>query len=173
MPRHCLAGAEEAENVFQAKSKKAFALGLRADGVSLGAEMTAPPKADDVGGGHHGEELLQPSRVAHVHRFQIKTVFLQMTSYLVVDDVWILLGESLIILHFRPVWNVVVEGFGSHNPGIGRFAGKCPSWGIFHPDRPGPQSQNRALNFPKNQFLKPEIIAEVKPAGVFVFDEFV
>ncbi len=80
MPRHCFAGAEEAENVFQAKSKKAFAVGLRADAVSLGAEMAAPCKANDVGDGHHGEELLQLSRVAHVRRFQIKTVFLQMAK---------------------------------------------------------------------------------------------
>jgi hypothetical protein len=56
--------------------------------------------------------------------------------YLVVDDIWIPLGESLIIQHFRPLWNVVVEGFGNHDPGKGRHAGKRPSWDILHPGRP-------------------------------------
>jgi Eco29kI restriction endonuclease len=34
--------------------------------------------------------------------------------YLVADDIWVPLGEALLIAHYRPVWNVVVDGFGDH-----------------------------------------------------------
>ena len=40
--------------------------------------------------------------------------------YLVADDIWVPMGEALLIGHYRPVWNVVVEGFGNHAPGSGR-----------------------------------------------------
>ena len=59
--------------------------------------------------------------------------------YLIVDDVWIPLGESLIIQKFRPLWNVVVEGFGNHDPGAGRVAGKLSSWDVLHPGRFDPK----------------------------------
>ncbi|WP_122376594.1 Eco29kI family restriction endonuclease, partial [Pseudomonas savastanoi] len=37
--------------------------------------------------------------------------------FLVVDDIWIPLGESLIIARFTPIWNSLIDGFGNHNPG--------------------------------------------------------
>lgn len=54
---------------------------------------------------------------------------------LVVDDIWIPLGESLIISRFTPVWNSLVDGFGNHNPGKGRHAGMRPRWDVLHPGR--------------------------------------
>lgn len=48
--------------------------------------------------------------------------------FLVVDDIWIPLGESLIISRFTPVWNSLIDGFGNHNPGKGRHAGMRPRW---------------------------------------------
>lgn len=36
--------------------------------------------------------------------------------YLVVDDIWIPLGEALMIHTFAPVWNKI-DGFGIHTPG--------------------------------------------------------
>lgn len=56
--------------------------------------------------------------------------------YLVVDPIWIPLGEALLITKFRPLWNVVVEGFGNHDPGSGRHAGERPKWDMLHPGRP-------------------------------------
>lgn len=56
--------------------------------------------------------------------------------YLVVDDIWIPLGESLLISKFSPLWNVVVDGFGNHTPGSGRFEGMRPNWDTLHPGRP-------------------------------------
>ena len=54
---------------------------------------------------------------------------------LVVDDVWIPLGESLLIAHFSPVWNAVIDGFGNHDPGKGRYQGMRPRWDVLHPGR--------------------------------------
>lgn len=55
--------------------------------------------------------------------------------FLVVDDIWIPLGESLIIARFTPVWNSLVEGFGNHDPGKGRHNGMRPRWDVIHPGR--------------------------------------
>jgi hypothetical protein len=55
--------------------------------------------------------------------------------YLVVDEIFIPLGESLLINRFRPVWNVAIEGFGIHTPGKGRLAQKRSMWDILHPGR--------------------------------------
>lgn len=53
--------------------------------------------------------------------------------YLIVDDVWIPLGESLLIQRFLPLWNTLVEGFGNHDPGKGRYKGAKPLWHLLHP----------------------------------------
>jgi hypothetical protein len=55
--------------------------------------------------------------------------------YLAVDDIWIPLGESLLISSFAPLWNLVLEGFGNHDPGSGRHAGLAPRWDVVHPGR--------------------------------------
>lgn len=55
--------------------------------------------------------------------------------FLVVDDIWIPLGESLIIARFTPIWNSLIDGFGNHNPGKGRHAGMQPRWDVLHPGR--------------------------------------
>lgn len=55
--------------------------------------------------------------------------------FLVVDDIWIPLAESLMIARFSPVWNRVLDGFGNHDPGRGRYSGKMPFWDCVHPGR--------------------------------------
>ncbi len=56
--------------------------------------------------------------------------------YLIVDDIWIPLGESLLIAKFNPLWNKLIDGFGNHDPGRGRHAGLRPRWDVLHPGRP-------------------------------------
>lgn len=56
--------------------------------------------------------------------------------YLIVDDIWIPLGESLLIAKFHPLWNKLIDGFGNHDPGKGRHAGLRPRWDVLHPGRP-------------------------------------
>lgn len=55
--------------------------------------------------------------------------------YLAVDDIWIPLGESLLISTFKPVWNRLLDGFGNHDPGKGRYNGLRPLWDLLHPGR--------------------------------------
>jgi hypothetical protein len=55
--------------------------------------------------------------------------------YLVVDDIWIPLGESLLIEMFSPVWNRLVDGFGNHDPGKGRYQQQRSPWDLLHPGR--------------------------------------
>ncbi|MBL7223643.1 MAG: Eco29kI family restriction endonuclease [Candidatus Brocadiae bacterium] len=53
--------------------------------------------------------------------------------YLVVQPVWIRLAEQFLVSHFRPIWNCVIDGFGSHVPGIGRPGTKSSAWDVLHP----------------------------------------
>lgn len=55
--------------------------------------------------------------------------------YLVVDDIWIPLGESLLIKKFLPIWNTVIDGFGNHDPGSGRHNQRRSPWDVLHPGR--------------------------------------
>jgi len=56
-------------------------------------------------------------------------------KFLLVDDIWIPLGESLLIEKTKPLWNIVVEGFGNHDPGKGRYNQQISAWDTIHPGR--------------------------------------
>ncbi len=77
--------------------------------------------------GQHAESIVSANNL------QLPDFFCR---YLTVDDIWIPLGESLLIEMFKPLWNIIVEGFGNHNPGSGRVSGKKPNWDVLHPGRP-------------------------------------
>lgn len=54
---------------------------------------------------------------------------------LVVDDIWIPLGENMMIEKFKPAWNMIVDGFGNKTPGAGRGQQQRSSWDVLHPGR--------------------------------------
>ncbi len=54
---------------------------------------------------------------------------------LVVDDIWIPLGENMLIETFKPVWNIVIDGFGNKDPGNRRATQYRSSWDVLHPGR--------------------------------------
>ena len=54
---------------------------------------------------------------------------------LVVDDIWIPLGENVLIEQLKPLWNLVVEGFGIKDPGSGRHNQARSQWDTLHPGR--------------------------------------
>jgi hypothetical protein len=72
--------------------------------------------------------------------------------YLVADDIWIPLGESLLIEWFQPLWNVLLAGFGIHAPGKGRQKQVCSSWDTVHPGR------KFAAKLPPNQKTATELL---------------
>ena len=55
--------------------------------------------------------------------------------YLVVDDIWIPLTESLLIEKFKPLWNRCIDGFGNHDPGKGRYNQQRSPWDCIHEGR--------------------------------------
>jgi len=55
--------------------------------------------------------------------------------HLVVDDIWIPLGENMLIETFQPVWNRAIDGFGNKNPGRRRAAQYRSPWDVLHPGR--------------------------------------
>ena len=44
--------------------------------------------------------------------------------------------EAALIRKWRPLWNSVVDGFGNHDPGKGRYDQARSEWDILHPGRP-------------------------------------
>jgi hypothetical protein len=76
-------------------------------------------------------------------------------KYLIVEDIWIPLGESLLINQFKPVWNKF-GGFGIHQPGGGRERQKRSIWDTLHPGRA------LAANLPPNELSKEYIESLVR-----------
>ncbi|WP_405615046.1 Eco29kI family restriction endonuclease [Streptomyces sp. NBC_01508] len=56
--------------------------------------------------------------------------------YLVAIEAFVSLAERVIIKHYHPVWNSIVDGFGNHDPGANRRPkSKRPAWDELHPGR--------------------------------------
>lgn len=45
-------------------------------------------------------------------------------------------AEAHLIRIYQPLWNCVVDGFGNHDPGSGRYNQAPSEWDILHPGRP-------------------------------------
>lgn len=56
-------------------------------------------------------------------------------QWLALDPMWVGLCENLLIAHWKPVWNAVLDGFGNHDPGAGRRDGLISLWDALHPGR--------------------------------------
>lgn len=80
--------------------------------------------------------------------------------YLSIDDIWIPLGETLLIAKFKPLWNLALDGFGNHDPGAGRYNGLRPLWDVLHPGRGwadkcrAREETSKELSARVSQFLK-------------------
>jgi hypothetical protein len=44
--------------------------------------------------------------------------------------------EAELIRRYAPLWNSVVDGFGNHDPGKGRYNQARSEWDVLHPGRP-------------------------------------
>ena len=87
--------------------------------------------------------------------------------YLVTDDVWIPLGENMLIESYQPVWNKVIAGFGNNPLGRGRLNQRVSLWDILHPGRianvdVSRQSTTQAVLMERvRKFLRGERVPEV------------
>jgi hypothetical protein len=43
--------------------------------------------------------------------------------------------EAGLIRIYRPLWNTVIDGFGNHDPGSGRYNQAKSEWDVLHPGR--------------------------------------
>lgn len=102
---------------------KAIPKGSRKGGMS----------ADVVGSRSLRDRLRKHARViASTSNLELEDFFFR---HLVVDDVWIPLGENILIENFRPLWNVTLDGFGNNKPGVKRQGQTRSSWDTLHPGR--------------------------------------
>lgn len=44
--------------------------------------------------------------------------------------------EAALIRKYKPIWNTLIDGFGNHDPGKGRYEQAKSDWDICHPGRP-------------------------------------
>ena len=44
--------------------------------------------------------------------------------------------EAELIRRYGPLWNSVIDGFGNHDPGSGRYNQAKSEWDVLHPGRP-------------------------------------
>lgn len=78
-------------------------------------------------------------------------------KYLLLDDIWIPLGENLLIDQYKPLWNKIVDGFGIHDPGKGRYLQARSSWDTIHRGR---ELAEKCKNL--NSKTEDQIISEIK-----------
>lgn len=43
--------------------------------------------------------------------------------------------EAALIRHYQPLWNCIVDGFGNHDTGSGRYNQEMSEWDLIHPGR--------------------------------------
>lgn len=134
------------ENRFEAPIYvgKAIPAGARRGGVGLGES----PGFVLFGRLREHAESINQARNLELSDFYCR--------YLTVDDIWIPLGESLLIQRFSPIWNTTLDGFGNHDPGRGRYNQQKPPWDVIHPGRPW------AERLQSNRRSEEEIIAAVR-----------
>lgn len=75
----------------------------------------------------HAKSINAASTTLDINSFHVR--------FLVVDDIWIPLGESLLIEKCKPIWNCIIDGFGNHDPGNGRYNQQRSMWDSLHPGR--------------------------------------
>ncbi len=121
---------------------KAVPKGGRTGNVQTG-QIDAPSLFQRIN--KHASSISQASNL-NIHYFRCR--------YLIVDSIWIPLGEQLVIQKFRPLWNrTVMQGFGINAPGKGRVGQRRSHWDTVHPGR------SYAMDLPDNDRTAEEIIA--------------
>src|SRR5260370_5574027 len=98
--------------------------------------------------------------------------------YLVCDDIWIPLGEALLIQRLQPPWNVLIQGFGIHTPGKGRRKQVRSMWDTVHIGRslakglpPNPLTEEKLLKLIRDFFAGEKVPVLTPEQAVIEEDE--
>ncbi len=79
----------------------------------------------------HTRSLRQAEKNVQVDEFRYRFIILNdVESDLVVPV------EANLIRQYKPLWNMIVDGFGNHDPGSGRYNQAKSEWDVLHPGRP-------------------------------------
>ena len=131
--------------------------------IYVGKAVPAGARKGEVGLNDDPGEVLYKRLKEHADSIRVaKNLRIEDFScrFLVVDDIWIPLGEALVIAKYSPLWNNLIDGFGNHDPGKGRYAGLRPRWDTLHPGRKWAlRCQERTETF---QHIEREVIAHLK-----------
>lgn len=90
--------------------------------------------------------------------------------FLVVTPLWITMAERFLIEHYKPLWNVWIDGFGNHPPGRGRPAGEISWWDALHPGREWAKllrqsrTQQQAIERVREYFTRPAEVVKATEA---------
>lgn len=132
---------KEGSNPFPIYVGKAVPAGARKGGFGLNA---------NPGNSLHKRLTEHASSIEQAENLDIKDF---KCRFLVVEDIWIPLAESLLIEMFSPLWNRKIDGFGNHDPGKGRYQQKKSLWDAIHPGRPWAEKLSPA-DLDKDSILK-------------------
>jgi len=77
----------------------------------------------------HARSIQQGADI-HVAHFRCRFMILN-----VPESDLITVIEAELIRRFKPLWNSTVDGFGNHDPGVGRKDQAKSEWDILHPGR--------------------------------------
>ena len=118
--------------------------GFRAYGAIAGGEAPiyvgkAMPPGSRKGSGADARSPALRRRLREHAKSIDATVNLRVAEFtckhLAVVPVWITLAERFLIEHYKPVWNLCLDGFGDHDPGRGRRNSQRSWWDTLHPGR--------------------------------------
>lgn len=134
--------------------------------LNSGVDVVQPIYVGKSGapGGRKGQENSKNDRLLYTrirtHRRNIEEVENLETSEffvkrLIVDDIFIPLGERLMIASYTPLWNVYVDGFGNNAPGGNRPQVRS-IWDTLHPGRAA------AANLKDREETRAQLEADIK-----------
>jgi hypothetical protein len=107
------------------KNRVATRRGLAEAPIYIGKAVPAGARKGGIGLGESPGMVLYNRLCEHADSIQEAHTTLHLAHfrcrYLAVEDIWIPLGESMLIEMFDPLWNKVLDAFGSHDLAITRY----------------------------------------------------
>jgi len=98
----------------------------------------------------HGKSLEQATGLRR-NEFCCRFIILEKAESPLIGTV-----EAALIQLYEPIWNSLIDGFGNHDPGSGRYEQAMSDWDVCHPGRPWAK---KCKGIPKN---KKELLAEIE-----------